>query len=239
MKSLPYMTWCCALFVCIIVAGCQTEGSDGNADGSAQPDVADDGENGDGGSVQLQECGYSDPGIELPPCPEGFYCSSTPGLCPDNFPLAGTFVGVCVPVPEECPEETDEVCDCDGVTYDNECLARQARALVFFHDRCDSTCTTNDDCGSTAFCGNTLGSEHSEWCVVEDNGRCLDFSPLCELFGSLEGTSQDGDGGGDSRVCGCDGETYEHVCSAALEGRTNIAHHAPCDDEAYEDAGVQ
>jgi hypothetical protein len=214
-----------------LVAGCHGGGQAKDVHGDAQADAS-----GDAGAIQAQGCGYSDPGIDLPPCPEGFYCGAIPGQCPGSS-LPGTFFGVCVPVPDECPEEIDEVCSCDNVTYGNECLARRAGKPVAFHDRCDRTCTTRDDCGPTAFCGNIMGAEYSEWCAVEEQGRCLDFAPLCKLFPSL-GARVDADGGDDLPVCGCDGMVYADVCEATVEARTNIAW-APCDVDSNEDGGVQ
>jgi hypothetical protein len=219
----------------IVDAGLDASG--GHADGGVPDgDVLD-------AYVHPYPCGYND-AFAYPPCPEGFYCSSVPGTCSGCDGLPGCFFGICVPSPDHCPEEVDEVCGCNGVTYSNECLARKARVSVDFHDRCERTCSTNDDCGPAAFCGNTEGSEYAEWCVVEQEGRCVDFAPLCEFFLTSADVAHlyEGDAGLeelDLRVCGCDGNTYEHPCEAALEGRTNIKGWVRCPESSEGDGGVQ
>jgi hypothetical protein len=160
-----------------------------------------------------------DPGVELPPCPEGFYCAAFVGMCRGAYPIPGTFIGYCTPIPEECPGDVDEVCGCDDVTYDNECVMDMARAGVQFHDACDSTCTSSADCGEGKMCASADFFEEAPGaCDLSEGGRCMDFSRLCEL--SL--------GGALGPVCGCDGQTYDSLCDALLEGRTNIAALEPC-----------
>jgi hypothetical protein len=44
--------------------------------------------------------------------------------------------GTCADVPETCNSVVDKVCGCDGVTYDNSCLAAQAKVSVSYEGSC-------------------------------------------------------------------------------------------------------
>ncbi|MEL7368401.1 MAG: BPTI/Kunitz-type proteinase inhibitor domain-containing protein [Myxococcota bacterium] len=54
-------------------------------------------------------------------CGDGFYCAFSGMTCG-----AGDESGVCTPRPQACNRAIDPACGCDGVTYDNECLANAA-----------------------------------------------------------------------------------------------------------------
>jgi hypothetical protein len=181
----------------------------------------------DGGadSALLQICGFVEHGGALPPCPEGSYCRWFALMCPGSGPIPGESTGHCMPIPDECPPDTDEVCGCDGVTYDNECAMDMARAGVQFHDACDNTCTSNADCGEGEMCalGHFFATGSSDGCDLTQGGQCVNFSLVCEAARQV-GTVGD-------PVCGCDGNTYDTGCDAVMEGRTNIAHNDPCQTE--------
>jgi hypothetical protein len=214
--------WLLGLVTSIVVFGCVEEAETTSQDqpdgGEGREDSGDqDGAVADGGadSALGQRCGTGglDPG---PLCPAGFYCYTGPGLCLGSTSPAG----FCVPVPEECPEETDEVCGCDDVTYDNACAMHMARVDSQFHDACDRTCTSNADCASNELCSNDLGGWTGS-CDLSEGGRCMNFTLICEV--SL--------GTGPLPVCGCDGQTYGSPCEAFMEGRTNVAAFDPCETE--------
>ena len=67
-------------------------------------------------------------------CSEGEFCRRTGVL--GRCTLLADHWGRCVPVPLSCEAEQAPVCACDGVTYDNPCLARQAQQTVEHRGPC-------------------------------------------------------------------------------------------------------
>ncbi len=75
-----------------------------------------------------------------PPCPEGWFC---------NFPIDAACgradgTGTCAPIPEICSRILDPVCGCDGVTYNNACLAAHASVSIESEGPCPINCDPDD-----------------------------------------------------------------------------------------------
>ena len=62
------------------------------------------------------------------PCPGDLFCDLQPPQPGDNVCHVTDAGGVCVIVPEVCPEIFEPVCGCDGVTYSNDC--ERLRAMM-------------------------------------------------------------------------------------------------------------
>jgi hypothetical protein len=127
----------------------------------------------------------------------------------------GDEAGACVPVPEACIQLARPVCGCDGVTYGNDCLRRQARASKAHDGRCERE---RERCGGIA---GFVCSDPTDVClfergtcdVVDDLGVCVDPPDLCPPV--LD------------PVCGCDGRTYGNDCEALRAG-AQIDHRGAC-----------
>jgi hypothetical protein len=74
-------------------------------------------------------CGGSD----NTPCEPGRFCSLMSGAC-----LNPAAEGTCKPKPTTCPDVSSPVCGCDGITYDNTCLASKAGVSVVGTGECKS-----------------------------------------------------------------------------------------------------
>lgn len=69
-------------------------------------------------------------GIAGIPCQEGELCNLPVGKCCCDIQ------GVCIPIPNECPDLKEPVCGCDGVTYVNECEAHRAGVSIDHPGEC-------------------------------------------------------------------------------------------------------
>jgi hypothetical protein len=102
--------------------------------------------------------------------------------------------GHCGVRPEHCPSTIEPVCGCNGVSYDNECLAWAAGVRVSARGSCE--CVTSDDCAS------------GEYCTAES----------CNAPGTCESVSEACATGFGMPICGCDNVTYGTECAAARVG---------------------
>lgn len=118
--------------------------------------------------------------------------------------------GVCVERPRACRggEPGEEVCGCDGETYESNCH-RQMEGVPLFGAGTCSVCRTSDTCGRGRFCefaGGDCGSPRS-------TGLCAVVPSFCP---------QNVD-----PVCGCNGRTYSNDCARRRAG-VALDHTGPC-----------
>ena len=145
-------------------------------------------------------------------CAEGAFCDPPVGQC------AVGAEGTCTPVPTICSGDIDPVCGCDGITYNNACLADMARVAVSHTGACggggeEETCGGKGGatCGTGEFCKRPEGE-----CAQTAEGECSARPTTCPPF--ME------------PVCGCDGNDYANNCMAAAAGVT-VARQGACGGE--------
>jgi hypothetical protein len=84
----------------------------------------------------FNECANAQPCSRSMPlaCGGDEVCEGPKGSCtsPDDE-------GWCLTMPEECPDFSSPVCGCDGVTYGNECLRKQARTWLDHEGECEGS----------------------------------------------------------------------------------------------------
>jgi hypothetical protein len=141
-----------------------------------------------------------------PSCAIDEYCGTPSGSCG-----AG---GTCAMLPVTCSPLVDYVCGCNGLTYENDCVAARAGVSVAtvgvcvpasgYMPNCSPPCTGNNYCYTdVGMCGQP--------------GMCRPIPAA----GSLPGCP-------DVNVCGCDGRNYGG-CEATYAGMS-IDYAGPCDE---------
>ena len=145
-------------------------------------------------------------GIAGIPCNNGEFCKLPLGACGCDH------MGVCVPIPTDCPAVWVPVCGCDGVTYGNECEADKAGVTIRHLGECETVCGgwAGDTCEEGEFCKYLTGV-CNDW--ADASGVCTPIPNACpEIY---------------DPVCGCDGVTYDNECFADAASMS-ILHHGPC-----------
>jgi hypothetical protein len=142
-------------------------------------------------------------------CGEGKVCLRPEGQC------AADAEGVCHSTTVTCPATILPVCGCDGVTYDNACVAASAGVTVASEGECQPppvpvACdgVSGGTCGAGEFCKHADGA-----CAPDAAGTCTALPLVCQPI-VLE-------------VCGCDGISYPSACFANGAG-VNVDHTDAC-----------
>lgn len=153
----------------------------------------------------LTRCG----GIAGTPCDDDQFCLFPVGSCEISDAQ-----GVCVDIPQACPDVWAPVCGCDGTTYANRCDAIMAGMQIAHEGPCRQVCggMQGIECDEGQFCRLPRGM-----CDTADlQGVCAEIPEACPRVWLP--------------VCGCDGETYANECEAARAG-AQIDHAGPCPNQ--------
>ncbi|UCE61006.1 MAG: hypothetical protein JSU63_04490 [Phycisphaerales bacterium] len=137
----------------------------------------------------------------------GTFCKYPEGTCEwvDH-------IGICTPIPQDCPAVWEPVCGCDGVTYGNECEADAASMSIAHRGECGQICGPDGAlCPEGQFCKYPQGvcGHYS----LNLHGMCTPIPDGCPDVWDP--------------VCGCNGVTYGNECEADAAG-VSLAHYGEC-----------
>jgi hypothetical protein len=141
-------------------------------------------------------------------CASGAFCRSLLGDC------AEVLEGTCTNIPLTCSTTLAPVCGCDGISYDNACLADAASVGVAHTGLC---------AGDSSACGGASGATcgTGEICKRPDGACASDAAGFCEPAPATCPALVD-------PACGCNGTTYSNACVADAAGVT-VASDGACE----------
>jgi len=153
-------------------------------------------------------------GIANLPCASVEYCKyPADALCG-----AADRTGTCEAIPQVCADIFDPVCGCDDKTYPNACEAAGQGVSVVREGECEPSGGGGDTCGGL------LGGqcEAGEYCNYPEGALCgaADATGTCQAIPQACDLILD-------PVCGCDDQTYDNECVAALNG-ISVAQSGAC-----------
>lgn len=180
---------------------------------------------------------------------------TSPGPCPNNSSTDGAPVSgdPCFTnkLTERCASVLQPVCGCDGITYNNECEAKNAGIKVTVQ----GPCRTGNNNGGGAVTDNCVGQRINKTCTSVPDNVCgcdgVTYINPCsaevagvKLF--TKGPCKNGNNGSvvdgkdckgprinktctsvPDNVCGCDGVTYSNPCAAEVAGIKSFTK-GPC-----------
>lgn len=142
-------------------------------------------------------------GIVGDTCPGGEVCDY-----PDDLCGGADGQGLCIALPVACTEELDPVCACDGMIYDNPCMALAAGTDVSNLGGCPVMpgffeCGPKQCNAASEYCQHTtsdVANQPDSWiCMPFDPNSCAVAVPTCMCVTTetqaCGGTCEDGDGG--------------------------------------------
>ena len=189
-------------------------------------------------------------------CPEDQFCQVEVGSCSTSMSTTTTTTiapGTCQPKPKLCTLMYDPVCGCDHRTYGSECAAQGVGMSVAYEGECTTTTDNNNDNdnnNNTPVIVPNIGSLPTK-CTIDpssstsepacnspdqfcqlDTGACnSDSTTTIDTTILLTGTCQSKPSVCISvynPVCGCDGRTYDSICSAHGAGMS-VSYTGECD----------